>query len=163
MISQSFHELRISRELKFSPERVFDAWLDPRIACRWLFTSPTSEEHTMDADTRVGGKWSITDRRGGVNYTALGEYLEIDRPRRLVFSFGMPQFSVEFARVTVEVVAASDGCTLTLTHEQLPWASVPETEKGWMAMLDGLADSLEITAASAAQAPVANQASGYGS
>src|ERR1700722_6413121 len=67
---------RIPRRFNAAPERVFDAWLDPMRARRWLFTSPTSERNITELDVRVGGKWSITDRRDGVDYTGLGEYIE---------------------------------------------------------------------------------------
>jgi hypothetical protein len=56
----------------------------------------------------------------------------------------MPQFSAEFARVTLEIEPAGTGCVLTLTHERLPWAAISETEKGWAAVLDRLAASLAI-------------------
>ena len=80
----------------------------------------------------------MIDRRAGVDYTALGEYLEFDRPHRLVFTFGMPQFSPEYARVTIEMTPEGAGTLMTLTHERLPWAAVSETEKGWGTMLDRL-------------------------
>jgi uncharacterized protein YndB with AHSA1/START domain len=95
-------------------------------------------------DARVGGRWTIVDRRAGTDYKAIGEYLEVDRPRRLAFTFGMPQFSAEFAHVTVEIEPAGTGGVLTLTHERLPWAAISETEKGWAAMPDRLAASLAI-------------------
>ena len=101
--------LRMSRRLDASPERVFDAWVDPKVAAKWLFTSPTSESHSTELDVRVGGGWTIIDRRDGVDYRAIGEYLEIDRPRRLVFTFGMPQFAEGFARVAVEIAADGTG------------------------------------------------------
>src|SRR5689334_15946517 len=97
--------LRMSRRFAATPERVFAAWTDPAIARRWLFTVPESEAHAIELDVRAGGKWEISDRRGGVDYRALGEYLAVEPPHRLVFTFGMPQFSPEFDRVTVEIAA----------------------------------------------------------
>jgi uncharacterized protein YndB with AHSA1/START domain len=134
--------LRITRRFDFPPERVFDTWVNPGTAAKWLFTTPKSEWHNTEMDVRVGGRWTIVDRREGTDYKAIGEYLEVDRPRRLVFTFGMPQFSAEFARVIVEIEPAGTGCVLTLTHERLPWAAISETEKGWTAMLDRLEASL---------------------
>jgi uncharacterized protein YndB with AHSA1/START domain len=130
--------LRITRQFNAQPSRVFDAWTDPKVASKWLFTAPTSERHEMQAELRVGGKWTVIDRREGVDYTALGEYLGLDRPRRLVFTFGMPQFSPGFAKVTVEMRPEGDGTLMTLTHEKVPGIAVSETEKGWGAMLDRL-------------------------
>ena len=113
-------ELAIRRRFEASPERLFDAWTDPRLAARWLFTGPASERHEAALDVRVGGKWEIVDRRGGVEYRAIGEYLEVERPRRLVFSFGMPQFSPGFDKVTVEIAADGPGAIMTLTQQGLP-------------------------------------------
>jgi len=95
-----------------------------------------------ELDARVGGKWTITDRRDGTNYTAIGEYLEINPPRRLVFSFGMPQFSPDFGRVVVEITRDGDGCILTLTQEGVPAADQKPLEEGWGKMFDGLAVAL---------------------
>jgi uncharacterized protein YndB with AHSA1/START domain len=138
-MTETLETLRIVRRFDAAPERVFDAWIDPGRAGRWLFTSPTSERHSTDLDVRVGGKWTIIDRRGGVDYTALGEYVEIDRPRRLVFSFGMPQFSPLSCKVTVEIAPDGDGCLLTLTQDSVAPAALKPTEAGWVAMFDALA------------------------
>src|SRR5665213_1385009 len=142
-MTETLETLRITRRFDAAPERVFDAWIDPGRAGRWLFTTPASERHSTELDVRVGGKWSITDRRDGVDYTALGDYVEIDRPRRLVFSFAMPQFSPLSCTVTVEIVPDGDGCLMTLTQDGLPAASLKPTEEGWAAMFDALADQLK--------------------
>ena len=134
--------IRITRRFDASAERVFDAWINPRTASKWLFTSPTSEKNKTEIDARVGGKWTITDRRGGTDYTGIGEYLEIDRPRRLVFTFGMPQFSPYFNRVIVEIAPDGNGCILTLTQEGLLADHEKGTEEGWGKMFDSLAAAL---------------------
>ena len=77
-------QLRLTRRFDASPERLFEAWTEPNRASRWLFTTPTSEAHSAELDVRVGGRWTITDSRDGVDYRALGEYLEVERPRRLL-------------------------------------------------------------------------------
>jgi len=137
-------EIVITRVFKASPERVFDAWLDPQAVTNWLFTSPTSERNSAEIDARVGGSWTITDRRNGQDYKAVGEYVEINRPNRLVFTFGMPQFSTEFALITVVIEASGDGCVLTLTHkESLSPEDYREVKAGWIKMFDTLSTALE--------------------
>jgi uncharacterized protein YndB with AHSA1/START domain len=134
--------LKITRRFDAAPEHLFDAWTDPQLAHGWLFTTPESERYSAEMDLRVGGAWKIVDRRGGTDYTAIGEYLEIDRPHRLAFSFGMPQFSPAFTTVIVEIVADGDGAVMTLTQEGVPPAHVPATRDGWSAMFDALARQL---------------------
>jgi uncharacterized protein YndB with AHSA1/START domain len=131
--------LRMTRRFAASPEMVFDAWLDPKVAAKWLFTTPASESHSTEIDARVGGAWSIVDRRGGVDYRAVGEYLEIDRPRRLVFTFGMPRFSDAFNTVTIEITPDKDGCLMTLTQDNLPPEHHEPTRQGWEDMFRTLA------------------------
>jgi uncharacterized protein YndB with AHSA1/START domain len=136
--------LTMSRRFDTAPERLFDGWTDPRLAHGWLFTTADSESHSAQMDLRVGGAWKIVDRRGGMDYTAIGEYLEVDRPLRLVFTFGMPQFSPALDKVTVEIAADRAGAVMTLTQEGLPPDHVPATEDGWAKMFEILAIRLGI-------------------
>lgn len=142
MTAENLTSLRLSRRFDASPERVFDAWLHPEFADKWLMTTPDSESHRTEMDARVGGKWTIVDSRDRVDYTAIGEYLEIDRPRLLVFTFGMPQFSPEFSRVTIEILPEKGGCILNLTHENVLPDYRSDTIKGWGKMFDSLASEL---------------------
>jgi uncharacterized protein YndB with AHSA1/START domain len=142
MVDQTLISVRLTRRFDASPERVFDAWLDPLVARRWLFTAPTSQANETEIDPRVGGKWRIADRRDGVDYMGHGEYLEIDRPRRLVFTFGMPQFSPVFNRITVEIEPDAEGCILTLTHEGVQPSDREGLEMGWGDMFDHLTVAL---------------------
>lgn len=92
-----------------------------------------------EIDARVGGKFVFTDRRDGVDVEHTGEYLEIERPRRLVFTFAVPQFSAESTRVSIDIVPLETGCELTLTHEGVLPDYVTRTEAGWGMILDNLA------------------------
>jgi len=143
--------LRITRRFAASPERVFDAWIDPALVRQWLFVMPMDQAHTAELDPRAGGRWTITARRGGLDYVGAGEYLEIDRPRRLVFTFAMLQFSPNHDRITVEIAPDGDGCLLTLTQEgididselrRLPPGVRGGSETGWEAMFDNLAKAV---------------------
>ena len=73
-----YHQARFD----FSIERVFDAWLDPAKASKFLFTTPTGKMVRVEIDARVGGSFNIT-RRDGEDVEHVGTYVEIDRARRL--------------------------------------------------------------------------------
>jgi len=133
---------RVTHHFNASPERVFDAWLDPKTAGKWLFATPTGQMVRVEIDARVGGRFVIVDRRNGEDVEHTGEYLEIDRPRRLVFTFGVPKYSPLFTKVTIEIEPAASGCDLTLTNEDVPVEYLASNEKGWSGILVGLAESL---------------------
>jgi len=137
MSTESRVRFRLTRHFDASPERVFDAWLDPEKVGKFLFATEDGEMVRVEIDPRVGGRYSIVDRRDGEDVEHTGEYLEIDRPRRLVFTLQVPKYSETVDRVTVEISRAGTGCELTLTHEVTPeWAD--QVEEGWTAILDGL-------------------------
>ena len=102
-------EFSVSHRFAAPPERVFDAWLDPKLAGRFLFATPTGQMIKAEIDPRVGGAFVFVDRRDGEDVEHVGEYLELDRPRRIVFTFGVPKFAVEFSRVTVDIVPLGAG------------------------------------------------------
>src|SRR5262245_17147222 len=101
--------LRMTRRFEALPERVFDAWLKPKLARKWFFASQADELFTTQIDARDGGRWAITARRDGADYTASGEYLEIERPHRLVFTIAMLQFSPNSDRITIETASSGAG------------------------------------------------------
>lgn len=127
----------ITRRFDFPIERVFDAWLDPAKAGKFLFASPTGELVRVEIDARVGGAFNIT-RRDGEDVEHLGTYLEIDRPHRLVFSFVVPKYSTQVTRVSIDLRPLPTGCELTLTHERVLPEWLDSGREGWGKICDGL-------------------------
>jgi uncharacterized protein YndB with AHSA1/START domain len=137
--------LTVTRTFTAPPERVFDAWLNPDDARRFLFATPEGEMQTVEIDPRVGGRALIVERRasGDARHRMLFEVIE--RPSRLVFLFAAdPAEEGQWTRVSIAIVPAPGGCTLTLTHEMAPeWAAYEEqTRHGWTVILAGLARTL---------------------
>ena len=135
-------EVRVTHRFSASAERVFDAWLDPKTAGAWLFSTPTGEMVRVEIDPCVGGAFCFTDRRDGEDIDHVGHYEVIDRPHRLVFTFAVPKFSAEATRVIVEIAPDGDGCELTLTHQGVLPDFAERTVGGWTMILDGLAAAL---------------------
>jgi uncharacterized protein YndB with AHSA1/START domain len=143
MSSEGKVSLKVTRSFDASAERVFDAWLDRERAGKFLFATPTGQMVRVDIDARVGGAFLFVDRRDGEDVEHKGTYLEIDRPRRLVFTFSVPKYSAEVTRVTIEIKPQGKGCELVLTHDGvLPeWSS--QTQSGWGTILEALANQLQ--------------------
>ncbi|NNB97090.1 SRPBCC domain-containing protein [Corallococcus exiguus] len=148
-------KLTVTHRFKDSAERVFNAWLHPVKARCWLFvTAPERPLVRAEINARVGGRFCFTDLRDGEAVEHVGEYLEVDRPRRLVFTFAVPKYSPDYDRVTVDIVPDGEDCVLTLTHEMGPdgerWKD--STEKGWSKILAAL-DSWLYEAPATIQSP----------
>ena len=133
----------VSRRFEASPERVFDAWLDPARAAKFLFATPTGEIVKVEIDARLGGSFLVVDRRPDIGEAEhFGRYVEIDRPRRLAFDFALSKDMTDATRVTIDIRPVGEGCELTLTHEGV-WQDYAErTEGGWTTILEGLAAAL---------------------
>lgn len=132
--------VRVSRQLSAAPERIFDAWLSPAAARTFLFTGRTRDVISSEIDARVGGKFRIVRHCQGADVEYAGEYLEIDRPHRLVFSLFVEKYAQRDDRVIVELAPVVNQSLLVLTHE----LSLPDPversriQREWALVLDRL-------------------------
>jgi uncharacterized protein YndB with AHSA1/START domain len=132
--------LQVKHQFRASSERVYDAFLDPEKAGKFLFCTPDGQMVRVEIDPRVGGAFVFVDRRDGVDVEHVGKYVELDRPSRLVFIFTVPRYSPLETRVSIAIVPLGAGCEVTLTHD-LPPDQAKQAEAGWTKILERL-DSL---------------------
>lgn len=138
MSKESTKKVVVTHRFRASPERVFDAWLDPARAKLFLFATETGEVVRAEIDARVGGKFVLVDRRDGEDVAHEGEYIEIVRPRRLAFDFSVPKYTKDKTRVTIDITPEGSGSLLTLTHEGVLEDYAKRTHEGWSKMLSTL-------------------------
>ncbi|MEP7209529.1 MAG: SRPBCC family protein, partial [Alphaproteobacteria bacterium] len=76
---------------KAPPERVYDAVLDPAMIARFMFGPLLREEEILHIrnEPKVGGAFSFKVRRGETEIDHVGKYLELDRPRRIAFTWAV--------------------------------------------------------------------------
>jgi len=134
----------VARRLILAPvERVFAAWTEPERLKRWWgpdsVTCPDAE-----VDLRVGGAYRLANRLpDGTIVWITGRFLEIERPRRLVYTWlvGDPSAESERTRVTVRFEPRAGGTEVIVVHDQIASAAFRERSRsGWDGCLRGLAD-----------------------
>lgn len=130
--------IRVTRTIRAAPEKVFDAWLDPDVARQFLFATPTGTMVKAQIDPRVAGRFLFVDRRDGDDVEHFGEYLEIDRPRRLSFSFAVTGYEDQPTTLVITFRAVDGGTEVTLVHEGVLEEYAKQTEGGWGMILEGL-------------------------
>lgn len=136
-------DLTVTHSYPHPPERVFDAWLDPAVARRFVFATPSGEMIKTEIDARVGGRFVFIDRRpemGDVEH--VGEYRVIERPRRLVFTFAVPAFDPGVTTVEVEITQTTSGCDVRLTQRDTPGEWAERSAQGWATILQTLESAL---------------------
>jgi len=106
MTSSQTVTARAVRRFPLEPARVFAAWLDPAKIRDW-FGPGLGPMVRIDVDPRVGGTFCWVQRRGDTEVEHIGEYVELDRPRRIVFTFATPPDPA--SRVVVDIVPLGGG------------------------------------------------------
>ena len=135
--------LRVVRRFDVAAERVFDAWLDPEAIRVWMCPGEIFESPAT-VNARVGGTYEIVMRSPAGDDPHRGRYVEIDRPRRLAFTWTSASTEGKETLVTIEIRPLSEAaCELTLVHSDLPQVQVSQHATGWRAHLRILIAFLE--------------------
>jgi uncharacterized protein YndB with AHSA1/START domain len=127
-----------------SPETVFAFFTEPDKVTRWL-----ADEATLDP--RPGGVNHQTHPGGADNpggpYFMRGEFVEVEPPSRVVFTWGFenPDVDIDPGESTVEVTFEPEdgGTRVRLVHSGLPESERASHAEGWTEMLERLAAAVE--------------------
>ena len=112
-------------EIDASPETVWEFFVDPSKLMRWMGID-------AELETRPGGIYRCNVIPG---HTALGEFVEVDKPRRVVITWGwdanegVPPGS---STIEVELAPEGNGTSVRFVHKNLPSAeAVASHAQGW--------------------------------
>lgn len=151
--------VRLQRTIPAAPARVYRAWLDPQVMCRW-FAPAGFSVGKAEVDERVGGRLAVWHQDGDGNDVGGAEATieELVPNERIVLSwqFVWSDRATDPAlesRLTINFAPTHDGATLLeLTHEHLGGmhTSMPEVADnvaaGWDGTLSILADVMSTAA-----------------
>ena len=131
-------DLTLVRTIPAPPRRVFEAWLDQRALLRFMCPAEGASVSRVEVEPRVGGSFLIVMNVGGLDLPHRGEYLEIERYQRLVFTWNSAPAG-EGSRVTLRFEALPNEQTrLTLEHAGLAQAARAPHQSGWTHILGEL-------------------------
>jgi|SRR5450759_732447 len=117
-------------QIAADPEHVFRYFTEPEALTRWM------GRHAV-LDPKPGGEFSLDIFRINVR----GQYLEVDRPRRLVISWGHEGSAVlppGASTVEITFTPVAGGTLVQLLHRDLPDVEAPAHALGWPHFLDRL-------------------------
>lgn len=133
------YRLEVRRLIARPADVVFQAWTTPSIMEKFMSEPGT---RVTALDLRVGGKYHIDMMYQGKSYAHDGEYLVIDRPRQLKFTWisaAAPGRTV----VTVNFVAKGQSTEVVLIHEGIATEpGMKDYEGGWAEILGWLAERI---------------------
>jgi uncharacterized protein YndB with AHSA1/START domain len=120
-------------------EKVFDAWLNPKIMSKFMMGMPDMPESDVETDAREGGNFTIIMHYRGEKLPHTGKYLEISRPDKLVFTWAS-HHSLDDSTVTLNFTKVDNNKTkISLSHVKfIDEEARSAHEGGWGCILDKL-------------------------
>jgi uncharacterized protein YndB with AHSA1/START domain len=133
--------MQIHRTFQAPTEAVFDAWTSEEVMRRWFHGNHGWETPHAEVDLRLGGNVRVVmrDPDKGTEYGGEGHYTEIDRPRRLAFTWVWDDEADRETLIELDFEQNDDTTKVTMTHHGLRDSEhVTSHEGGWNAALDEL-------------------------
>jgi uncharacterized protein YndB with AHSA1/START domain len=134
----------VQRVMPATPEVVFDEWLDPEALQEWMCPHPVRVVD-VTVDPQVGGTVRFDVDDSGTRVLISGQFLAIDRPRLLRFTWSNSNWDDPTQASVVNVTFApvgSEETLMSIEHSLLPPTEFESFHTGWIATFDQLAGKL---------------------
>jgi uncharacterized protein YndB with AHSA1/START domain len=140
--------LTIQKHIAAPPQRVYDAWLDPKKLVQFMSNCEGMSLAKAETDPRVGGRFLLLMNTGSKDIPHTGTYVELVPHSRIAFTWESEYSKEEGSTVTLDLVPQGGQTMLTLTHVRFANESSRDGHKGgWTTILDGLVATYEKAAA----------------
>jgi len=132
--------VNINKVIHAPIEKVFDAWFNPGMLSKFMKGLPDKTDTDVEIDAREGGHFKFVMHLGDDQIEHTGEYLEISRPSKLVFTWASRYSIVDNSTVTLNFTKIDDTKTnISLTHVKfIDEEARSGHEEGWSNILDNL-------------------------
>jgi uncharacterized protein YndB with AHSA1/START domain len=137
-------------DIAVPPDRLFRALTDPSEVTKWWGAEGVYRTERFEADLRPGGKWKsviaapegaeMSDARTTEPQTVGGEYIVVDQPHALEFTWSPSWDGFAVTRVRYDIKPSATGSTLTVVHSGFaPESQMAKSHgEGWVRVLGWL-------------------------
>ena len=146
--------INVVADIAVPPEAVFRAFTNPAELAQWWGAEGVYRTERWEVDLRPGGKWKsyiaatggdeMADPRTPEDQTVGGEYITVDPPRVLEFTWSPSWDGFAVSTVRCEIEPTATGSRLTLVHSG--FAGKPDMAtshgEGWVRVLTWLSECL---------------------
>jgi len=134
--------LHLEKQVEAPPQAVFAACVEPAKLAEWWGPAGFTAS-SVELDVRVGGRYRITMQPPeGEEFHLRGEFREVERPRRLVYTFEWEEPDADDQETVAELSFVDDAAGTRVVLDQGPFKTASRYElheAGWIETLDRLA------------------------
>ena len=137
---------RVQRVMPAAPEVVFDQWLDPESLADWMCPRP-DRCVAITVEPQVGGSVRFDVDHSGTSVLITGQFVAIDRPHLLRFTWTNSDWADPTAVSIVNVAFepfGDDQTLMSIEHSLLPAEDLDNFANGWAKVCDQLASFLRV-------------------
>ncbi|MBM9546079.1 SRPBCC domain-containing protein [Leptospira sp. 201903074] len=148
--------LKVEKRISADATRLFRAWLNADDFSRWFLSGEMIGIDSVTMDTRPGGKFLINMTLDGKILPHEGEYITIDEPHKLVFTWRSHATENRDTLVTVTFTDLTNAdrskglkekpqTLVTLIHEELlNDIQIKMHNQGWTSILESLNQWIDV-------------------
>ena len=133
--------VRVQRVMPAAPEVVFDEWLDRESLREWMCPRPVRVVD-VTVEPHVGGTVRFDVDDSGTRVLITGQFLAVDRPHRLRFTWSNSNWADPTTESVVNVAfepVGDDETLMSIEHSLLPPAEFESFDNGWTLTFEQLA------------------------